>query len=73
VPIYRYRCPVHGEFEVTQSAEDKPLLCCTKEVGDYEDDISVCGETVQKLISGSGSFILKGRGFYSNDSKPKNN
>jgi len=75
VPIYRYRCKFHGDFEVEQETNDPDLTNCPKHLvfDSVDDDFETCHEPLQKLISGSGSFILKGKGFYSNDSKPRTN
>lgn len=57
MPNYDYRCAKCGEtFEVHQSFSDAPL---TKHPG--------CGGKVAKVLSSAG-FVLKGSGFYKNDS-----
>jgi putative FmdB family regulatory protein len=57
MPAYDYRCAKSGEtFEVQQSFSDKPL---TKHPG--------CGGKVSKVLGAAG-IVLKGSGFYKNDS-----
>lgn len=55
MPTYEYRCKsCEYEFEEFQSINDEPLKLCPE-----------CSqEELQRLI-GSGNFILKGRGWYS--------
>ena len=55
MPIYEYRCPKCGEFEVTQRITDSALKRCP-----------TCRGKVTKLIS-STSFQLKGSGWYITD------
>ncbi|MBI3784435.1 MAG: zinc ribbon domain-containing protein [Deltaproteobacteria bacterium] len=55
MPIYEYRCPKCGEFEVTQRITESPLKKCP-----------TCKAKVTKLIS-STSFQLKGSGWYITD------
>lgn len=50
---YTYKCDMCGEFDVEQSIKDDPLSECPN-----------CGfECITRLISGSGSFVLKGGGW----------
>lgn len=57
MPNYEYRCAKCGEtFEVLQSFSDAPLTR-------HPD----CGGKVAKVLSSAG-FVLKGSGFYKNDS-----
>jgi putative FmdB family regulatory protein len=58
MPIYEYRCPKCGVFEVTQRITEKPLQTCPK-----------CGEPVKKLISQNIGIIFKGPGFYVTDNR----
>ncbi|OGQ92743.1 MAG: hypothetical protein A2284_12395 [Deltaproteobacteria bacterium RIFOXYA12_FULL_61_11] len=51
MPTYRYECERCGEFEIQQSIKDAALTQCPR-----------CGDGVRRLISGSTSFIMKGRG-----------
>lgn len=54
IPIYEYKCPSHGTFEVVQSFQDAPLSKCV---------FTRCYRKVKKLISLS-SFHLVGDGWY---------
>jgi putative FmdB family regulatory protein len=58
MPNYDYRCQKCGTFEVWQSIKDKTLASCP-----------ACGTKVERLISAGVGFVLKGSGFYQNDSK----
>jgi putative FmdB family regulatory protein len=50
VPTYAYKCEECGEFETTQKITDPPLSKCPH-----------CGRRkVQRLIAGTGGFVLKG-------------
>jgi len=49
VPTYAYQCAECGEFETTQKITDPPLSACP-----------TCGGKVERLIAGSGGFVLKG-------------
>jgi putative FmdB family regulatory protein len=49
VPTYEYKCGKCGEFETTQKMTDAPLSKCP-----------TCGGKVERLIAGSGGFVLKG-------------
>lgn len=50
---YTYKCEICGEFEAEQSIKDEPFDVCP-----------TCGfHSVQRLISGSGGFVLKGDGW----------
>lgn len=62
MPIYEYRCPNCGKFELKQSMQDDPLSNCPS-----------CDSSVQRLISKSVGIIFKGSGFYINDSKSDSN
>lgn len=55
MPIYEYQCSkCHHGFETIQRVNDIPLIECPK-----------CNEnSLFKLISPAGAFILKGEGFY---------
>ena len=55
MPIYEYRCPKCGEFEVTQRITESPPKKCP-----------TCKAKVTKLISNT-SFQLKGSGWYVTD------
>ena len=55
MPIYEYRCPKCGVFEVSQRITEQPLARCP-----------TCKGKVSKLIS-STSFTLKGSGWYATD------
>jgi putative FmdB family regulatory protein len=58
MPTYQYRCTDCGnELEVVQKMMDNALTKCPK-----------CGkETLQRVISAEGGFVLKGSGFYGTD------
>src|ERR1700678_2349779 len=52
MPIYEYKCPKCGEFEVTQRITENALKKCP-----------TCKSKVERLLSRT-SFILKGTGWY---------
>lgn len=56
MPVYEYRCDAcNQEFEMQRKFSDPPLDVCPQ-----------CGKgPVEKLISRSASFALKGGGWYS--------
>lgn len=57
MPIYEYKCTSCGYiFEMLQKISEKPIDRCPK-----------CNAKVKRLISDSGSFILKGSGWYATD------
>lgn len=58
MPVYDYKCPNCGRFELQQSIKDEPLTNCP-----------ICHSQVQRLISKNVGIIFKGSGFYINDSK----
>jgi putative FmdB family regulatory protein len=60
MPIYEYKCPKCGEFEVTQRITEDALKKCP-----------TCKSKVERLLSRT-SFVLKGTGWYATDyaSKP---
>ena len=60
MPIYEYKCPNCGKFEVLQKITEENLKECPK---CKEQGKSV---PVEKLISES-SFVLKGTGWYETD------
>lgn len=49
MPTYAYKCGECGEFETQQKISDPPLAACP-----------TCGGKVERLIAGSGGFVLKG-------------
>ena len=55
MPIYEYKCPKCGEFEVTQRITEDALKKCP-----------TCKSKVERLLSRT-SFILKGTGWYATD------
>jgi putative FmdB family regulatory protein len=56
MPIYEYRCPTCGDFDVMQKITEKPLRKCPR-----------CKKgKVTKLISQT-AFQLKGTGWYATD------
>ena len=55
MPIYEYKCPECGVFELTQRITEDPLEECP-----------TCQGKVRKLISNT-SFQLKGTGWYITD------
>ena len=54
MPTYVYRCDKCGEFETTQKISEEPLKKCP-----------TCGKKVERLIAGTGGFVLKGRNWVS--------
>src|ERR1700680_4537637 len=61
MPIYEYKCPKGGEFEVTQRITENGLKKCP-----------TCKSKVERMLSRT-SFVLKGSGWYATDyAKPKN-
>ncbi|HET9869075.1 MAG TPA: FmdB family zinc ribbon protein [bacterium] len=58
MPHYDYQCADCGRFELWQSIRDRALEACP-----------TCGAKVERLISAGIGFVLKGSGFYQNDSK----
>ena len=61
MPIYLYKCPVHDEFEVEHSMQDRLEECpkCKEEGFEYP-------EKVIRLIAGGTQFTLIG-GCWSSD------
>lgn len=58
MPTYHYRCSSCGnELEVLQKMTEDALTKCPKCQKD----------TLERVISGEGGFVLKGSGFYSTD------
>ncbi len=57
MPVYEYKCPKCGHFEVEQPITADALRTCPK-----------CGKPVKKLISRS-TVIFKGSGFYVTDNR----
>ena len=55
MPIYEYKCPKCGEFEVTQTITENALKKCP-----------TCKSKVERQLSRT-SFILKGTGWYVTD------
>ncbi len=55
MPLYEYRCPKCGVFEVIRKFSDEPLTVCP-----------TCGAEIQKLAS-APAFHLKGTGWYVTD------
>jgi putative FmdB family regulatory protein len=55
MPIYEYKCPKCGEFEVTQRITENALKKCP-----------TCKSKVERQLSRT-SFILKGSGWYATD------
>ena len=59
MPTYEYACPSCGEhLEVVQSFSEDPLTTCPN-----------CGGPLRKVFGNIG-IVLKGSGFYKNDSRP---
>ncbi len=50
MPTYAYKCGECGEFETYQKISEAPLSKCP-----------TCGGKVERLIAGTGGFVLKGR------------
>lgn len=57
MPIYDYKCSKCGKFEKLQKISEDSLTVCP-----------TCGEPVSRLISKNVGIVLKGSGFYKNDS-----
>jgi len=55
MPIYEYKCPKCGTFEVMQGIKEPSLKRCP-----------TCKSKVDRLISHT-SFVLKGSGWYATD------
>ena len=55
MPIYEYKCPKCGTFELMQRITDTPLRKCP-----------TCKGRVERLVSRT-SFVLKGSGWYATD------
>ncbi|HTL52134.1 MAG TPA: FmdB family zinc ribbon protein [Planctomycetota bacterium] len=62
MPTYEYACEACGHtFEQVQPMTAKPLKKCP-----------ACGKLMlERLVSGGSGFILKGAGFWRNDSKSR--
>ena len=59
MPTYEYEClSCKHKFEILQSITAKLKTKCPK-----------CGKKLKKLISSTGGFIFKGKGFYATDYK----
>ncbi|MHB8139547.1 MAG: FmdB family zinc ribbon protein [Smithellaceae bacterium] len=59
MPTYEYEClSCKHKFEILQSITSRPKIKCQK-----------CGKKLKKLISSTGGFIFKGKGFYATDYK----
>lgn len=58
MPIYEYRCENCGRFEKMQKISESALEHCPE-----------CGGKAEKLISRNVGVVLKGSGFYKNDSQ----
>ncbi|HET7559373.1 MAG TPA: FmdB family zinc ribbon protein [Limnochordia bacterium] len=58
MPVYEYKCPNCGRFEVTQSIKADALKSCP-----------TCEASVERLISRNVGIIFKGSGFYITDSR----
>lgn len=58
MPVYEYRCPNCGVFELTQKITEEPKTDCP-----------TCGAPVKKLISRGVGIIFKGSGFYCTDNR----
>lgn len=55
MPLYEYKCPACGDFELIRKFSDAPLAHCP-----------TCGAPVQKLLS-APAFQFKGTGWYVTD------
>ena len=57
MPVYTYKCEIHGEFEVTHSMKECLTTCPKCEEENLEP------QKVVRLISGGTSFVLSGGGW----------
>jgi putative FmdB family regulatory protein len=55
LPLYEYKCPQCGTFELIKKSSDAPLLTCP-----------TCGKEVHKLLS-APAIQFKGSGWYITD------
>jgi putative FmdB family regulatory protein len=55
MPIYEYKCPKCGVFEVTQRITESALKKCP-----------TCKSKIERIMSAT-SFVLKGSGWYATD------
>lgn len=58
MPIYEYRCPKCGVFEMEQRITAPPLEHCP-----------TCGEPVRRLISNNIAILYNGSGFYTTENR----
>ena len=56
MPTYEYRCNQGHTFDLFQKMSDEPASKC-----------SVCGEPVERVVSGGAGFLFRGEGFYITD------
>ena len=68
MPTYRYRCEVCGEYDRVQRITDSVLVECENVPGGSGESSGFggvrCGGRVERLITGTGGFILNGGGWY---------
>lgn len=63
MPTYTYRCPCgHTEDKFLRMSEFKRTLPCPQCAG---------AETLEKIVTPTGGFVLKGGGYYATDFKHK--
>jgi predicted nucleic acid-binding Zn ribbon protein len=63
MPLYDYKCPIHGVQEILKGINDTtPELC------QEADNGFKCEELMEKVFSaGKPAFLLIGSGFYTTD------
>ncbi len=72
MPIYVYRCPEHGEFEIEQRISEPKLETCPQPRTEWLSKaiygggfrVYSCGKPVERLLAGGSSFVLKGKGWF---------
>jgi len=61
MPIYEYRCPKCGVFELEQRITAAPLKECP-----------TCGESVYRIIGRNIGIVYNASGFYITDNRKEN-
>lgn len=50
--IYEYKCPKCGVIEINHSMKETKEVC------------PICGQKIERIITGGTGFVLKGGGWY---------